>query len=85
MAHSDSDSSAGGEDIETDVLLGYASKDPSGGDGFSQLGGHPVGHLSSTTSKTWRASELRVGSLSHGSTRSLRLRAGSQSAKSATA
>lgn len=41
MAEYDSDSSAGGEDIETNVLLGYASQEPIGDD-FSQLGGRPV-------------------------------------------
>ena len=40
MADYDSDSS-GAEDIETNVLLGYASKEPTS-DEFSQLGGHPV-------------------------------------------
>lgn len=40
MADYDSDSS-GAEDIETNVLLGYASKEPTSDD-FSQLGGHPV-------------------------------------------
>lgn len=43
MAPYDSDSSEGeGEDFtETDVLLGYASKDP-GDDSVSRLGGRPV-------------------------------------------
>ena len=40
MADYDSDSS-GADDVETDVLLGYASKEPTT-DNFSQLGGHPV-------------------------------------------
>lgn len=40
MDNYDSDSSAG-DDIETNVLLGYASKEPTSDD-FSQLGGHPV-------------------------------------------
>lgn len=40
MADYDSDSSIG-EDIETGVTLGYATKDATGDD-FSQLGGHPV-------------------------------------------
>ena len=40
MADYDSDSS-GIEDVETGVILGYASKE-STGDDFSQLGGHPV-------------------------------------------
>jgi len=40
MADYDSDSSSG-EDIATNVLLGYVSKDPTVDD-FSQLGGHPV-------------------------------------------
>ncbi|KAM3417801.1 hypothetical protein BST61_g6028 [Cercospora zeina] len=40
MADYDSDSS-GGDEIETNVLLGYASKEPTGDD-FSQLGGHPI-------------------------------------------
>ncbi|KAI5361542.1 putative programmed cell death protein [Septoria linicola] len=40
MADYDSDSSAG-DDIETNVLLGYASKEPTVDD-FSQLGGHPI-------------------------------------------
>ncbi|KAK5113477.1 hypothetical protein LTR62_003346 [Meristemomyces frigidus] len=39
MADYDSDSS-GAENVETNVLLGYASKEPTS-DGFSQLGGHP--------------------------------------------
>lgn len=37
----DSDSSDGGNDIETSVLLGYASKEETS-DSFSQLGGRPV-------------------------------------------
>jgi len=40
MAEYDSDSS-GSEDVATNVLLGYASKEPTSDD-FSQLGGHPV-------------------------------------------
>jgi pre-rRNA-processing protein TSR4 len=40
MADYDSDSSIG-EDIETGVTLGYATKDATGDD-FSQLGGHQV-------------------------------------------
>lgn len=40
MADYDSDSSIG-EDIETGVTLGYATKETTGDD-FSQLGGHPV-------------------------------------------
>ncbi|KAF2765569.1 hypothetical protein EJ03DRAFT_205393 [Teratosphaeria nubilosa] len=40
MADYDSDSS-GADDVATNVLLGYASKEPTGDD-FSQLGGHPV-------------------------------------------
>lgn len=40
MADYDSDSS-GIEDVETGVILGYASKEATGDD-FSQLGGHPV-------------------------------------------
>ncbi|KXS97605.1 hypothetical protein AC578_5763 [Pseudocercospora eumusae] len=40
MADYDSDSSIG-DDIETNVLLGYASKEPTSDD-FSQLGGHPI-------------------------------------------
>jgi hypothetical protein len=40
MDNYDSDSSAG-DDVETNVLLGYASKEPTS-DEFSQLGGHPV-------------------------------------------
>lgn len=40
MADYDSDSS-GAEDVATNVLLGYASKEPTV-DEFSQLGGHPV-------------------------------------------
>ena len=43
MADYDSDSSGNGEDIETNVLLGYASKEPTGDD-FSPLGGQPVRH-----------------------------------------
>lgn len=45
MADYDSDSSAGGDDVETNVLLGYASKEPTADD-FSQLGGRPVRQLS---------------------------------------
>ena len=41
MAEYDSDSSAGGENVKTNVLLGYASKEPTVDD-FSQLGGQPV-------------------------------------------
>lgn len=41
MADYDSDSSDGGNDFETNVLLGYASKEPTS-DEFSQLGGRPV-------------------------------------------
>jgi hypothetical protein len=43
MAHYDSDSSGGGDDeyTETNVLLGYAAKEPSE-DTISQLGGNPV-------------------------------------------
>jgi pre-rRNA-processing protein TSR4 len=43
MASYDTDSSAGEEDefTETNVLLGYASKDP-GDDSISRLGGRPV-------------------------------------------
>ena len=40
MTDYDSNSS-GAEDIETNVLLGYASREPTGDD-VSQLGGHPV-------------------------------------------
>lgn len=40
MADYDSDSS-GAEDVATSVMLGYASKEPTGDD-FSQLGGYPV-------------------------------------------
>ncbi|KAK3671380.1 hypothetical protein LTR78_008658 [Recurvomyces mirabilis] len=40
MADYDSESS-GAEDVETNVLLGYASKEPTS-DEFSQLGGHPT-------------------------------------------
>jgi pre-rRNA-processing protein TSR4 len=43
MAPYDSDSSDEGEEYtETNVLLGYASKEASG-DVVSHLGGHPVG------------------------------------------
>ena len=42
MADYESDSSGAGDDIETNVLLGYAAKEPTGDD-FSQLGGLPVG------------------------------------------
>ena len=38
---SDSDSSVDGDEIATNVLLGYASKEPTI-DEFSQLGGKPV-------------------------------------------
>lgn len=43
MADYDSDSSADdyGDDVSTNVLLGYASAEPTGDD-ISQLGGHPV-------------------------------------------
>jgi pre-rRNA-processing protein TSR4 len=42
MASYDSDSSYEDEDFaETNVLLGYASKEPTG-DEISQLGGYPV-------------------------------------------
>ncbi len=43
MATYDSDSSGGGDDeyTETNVLLGYAAKEPSD-DTISQLGGTPV-------------------------------------------
>lgn len=43
MAPYDSDSSGGEEEefTETNVLLGYASKDP-GDDSISRLGGRPV-------------------------------------------
>lgn len=41
MASYDSDSSDGGEFEETNVLLGYASKDAEE-DTISKLGGHPV-------------------------------------------
>jgi pre-rRNA-processing protein TSR4 len=40
MADYDSDSS-GTDDVETNVLLGYASREPTSDD-FSQIGGHPV-------------------------------------------
>ena len=44
MALYDSDSSDDAEDFTTtDVLLGYASKEPTG-DIISQLGGRPVDH-----------------------------------------
>ncbi|CAK3966998.1 20S rRNA accumulation 4 [Lecanosticta acicola] len=39
MADYDSDSSGARDDIKTDVIIGYASKDPTSDD-FSQLGGH---------------------------------------------
>ena len=41
MADYESDSSAEDDSVETNVLLGYSSKDPTGDD-FSQLGGLPV-------------------------------------------
>ena len=41
MADYDSDSSGAGDDIETNVLLGYVSKEPTTDD-FSQVGGRPV-------------------------------------------
>lgn len=45
MADYDSeDSSAGGDDVATNVLLGYASQQPTVDD-FSQLGGRPVWHI----------------------------------------
>lgn len=40
MMDYDSDSSSS-DDVATNVLLGYASKEPTSDD-FSQLGGHPV-------------------------------------------
>lgn len=43
MEDYESDSS-NGEDVATNVLLGYASKEPTS-DIFSQLGGHPVSGL----------------------------------------
>ena len=43
MADYDSDSSGAGDDIETNVLLGYVSKEPTSDD-FSQVGGRPVGN-----------------------------------------
>ena len=45
MADYDSDSSDSGDGIETNVLLGFTSKEPTG-DEFSQLGGQPVRQLS---------------------------------------
>lgn len=42
MADYDSDSSAGA-DVATNVLLGYASQEPTIDD-FSRLGGHPVSY-----------------------------------------
>jgi pre-rRNA-processing protein TSR4 len=57
MADYDSDSSiSDNEDISTNVLLGYASKEPTVDD-FSQLGGHPV--RESYTLDRWTM--LRVG------------------------
>ena len=47
MADYDTDSSIG-EDIETGVTLGYATKDATGDD-FSQLGGHPVSRPATDT------------------------------------
>lgn len=46
MPRSDDDSSDSdiGDYTTTNVLLGYASKEPTD-DSFSQLGGHPVGLL----------------------------------------
>lgn len=43
MAHNDSDSSDdnGGSFTTTNVMLGYASREPTD-DNFSQLGGYPV-------------------------------------------
>jgi pre-rRNA-processing protein TSR4 len=51
MADYDSDSSVG-EDIETGVTLGYATKDATGDD-FSQLGGHPVSRPVSKDTNRW--------------------------------
>ncbi len=51
MADYDSDSSGGDNDIETNVLLGYASKEPTI-DHVSQLGGHPVRSCSKYVSPT---------------------------------
>lgn len=51
MADYDSDSSAGADDVETGVILGYASKEATGDD-FSQLGGHPVCSLPKQKSLT---------------------------------
>lgn len=51
MASYDSDSSAGEEDYtRTNVLLGYATKEPTD-DPVNQLGGHPVCLLVATCSK----------------------------------
>ena len=50
MADYDSDSSVG-EDIETGVTLGYATKDATGDD-FSQLGGHPVSRTTTNMQQT---------------------------------
>ncbi|WPG98878.1 Hypothetical protein R9X50_00167800 [Acrodontium crateriforme] len=59
----DSDSSGAG-DIETNVLLGYASKEPTGDD-FSQLGGHPIWlDLETTPSGTLAACKNCNGLLS---------------------
>lgn len=66
MADYDSDSSANEEtDIQTNVLLGYASREPTGDD-FSQLGGRPVDHPSSSSfsmNYETRMNLLRVGYL----------------------
>lgn len=49
MASYDSDSSGDDDNYtETNVLLGYASKEPTD-DEFSQLGGYPVRQLLSNT------------------------------------
>ncbi|KAK3720557.1 hypothetical protein LTR37_003606 [Vermiconidia calcicola] len=58
MADYDSDSSAGGDDIETNVLLGYASKEPTIDD-FSQLGGLPT-WLDAKTTAPGQLSKCKV-------------------------
>lgn len=55
MADYDSDSSADNDNVSTNVLLGYASKEETGDD-FSQLGGLPVRHHGIALAATRRGS-----------------------------
>ena len=64
MADYDSDSSGGDNDIETNVLLGYASKEPTI-DHVSQLGGHPVRSCSKDSFPGPQAECMRRLGLTH--------------------